>query len=235
MLAGTFARLWEGAAVALRRHGPRGAAARAMRILRRRVRTHADYVWYELDLGWARPEPALPDGFALRPATDRDLAEIGELPEATSAPAMRRLRAAGHEPWVVERGGRVAFICWIYRERAPVAGVGGGWIDLPPEVVCLEGSLTVPAFRGQGIAGGAWRAVAAGLAGEGVRALVTKVDERNGRSRAALAKAGFRAVAAMTLDRSWGRSRVAVRPAGDGIGPLLARLIAGRPGTDTDA
>jgi RimJ/RimL family protein N-acetyltransferase len=231
MLVGRLARLREAVAVALRRHGPRGTAARAMRILRRRIRVHADYVWYELDLRLARPEPALPDGFALRAATDRDLAEIGELPEAISAPAMRRLRAAGHEPWVVERGERAAFICWIYRGRAPVAGVRGGWIDLPPEVVCLEGSLTLPAFRGQGIARGAWCAVADGLAGEGVHALVTKVNEQNMPSRAALAKAGFRAVAAMTLDRNWGRSRVAVHPIGDGIGPVLARLIAGRPGT----
>jgi RimJ/RimL family protein N-acetyltransferase len=148
---------------------------------------------------------------------------------------MRRLRAAGHQPWIVERGGRVGFICWIHRRRAPVAGVRGGWIDLPPEVVGLEGSLTLPAFRGQGIARGAWSEVADGLAGEGVHAVVTKVEEQNGASRAALGRAGFREVAAMTLDRSWGRSRVTVRPTGDGAGPLLAQLIAGPSGTDSDA
>jgi RimJ/RimL family protein N-acetyltransferase len=230
MLLRRLARLCESVAIALRRHGARGVAARAMRILRRRIRVHADYVWYELDLRSARPGPALPDGFALRTASDRELAEIGKLPEATSAPAMRRLRAAGHEPWIVDRGGRVAFICWIYRERAPVAGVRGGWIDLPPAVVCLEGSLTLPAFRGRGIAPGAWSAVAEGLAGEGVHALVTKVEERNRASRTAVTKAGFRPIATMTLDRRWGRSRVAVRPAGDGVGPLLAQAIAADQG-----
>lgn len=231
MLAGRLARLWEGFEVALRRHGPRGAAAHALRILRRRVRVHADYVWFELDLRLPRPQLTLPDGFALRPATDRDLAEVGELREATSAPAMRRLRAAGHEPWIVDRGGRVAFICWTYRGRAPVPGVRGGWIELPAGLVCLEGSLTLPAFRGRGIAPGAWSAVADGLAGEDVHALVTRVEERNRASRAALGRTGFREVAAMTLDRNWGRSRVAVSFAGDGLGRLLARLIAGGAGT----
>jgi RimJ/RimL family protein N-acetyltransferase len=119
----------------------------------------------------------------------------------------------------------VVFVCWIFRGCTPVAGVKGGWIDLPGTIVCLEDSLTARPFRGLGIAPGAWCALADRLEDEGVHTIVTKVEVSNRASRVAVTKAGFRETAEMTLDREWGRTRVAVVPEGDGTGSVLARLI----------
>jgi RimJ/RimL family protein N-acetyltransferase len=220
-------RFCERAVIAVRRHGARGAVARALRRLVRRLRVHERHFWYELDLHSSRPRRELPEGFALNPAEESDLVQIAALPEATTIPVMRRWRAQGHELWTVGSGGRVAFVCWIFRGRAPVAAAKGHWIDLPGTIACVEDSITAPAFRGRGIAPGAWCALADRLESEGVQALVTKVEDWNQPSLAAVAKAGFHATAEMTLDREWGRSRVAVSPAGGGTGPLLAELIAG--------
>jgi RimJ/RimL family protein N-acetyltransferase len=166
----------------------------------------------------------------LRPAEESDLAQIAALPEATNVPVMRRLRAEGHELWIVGGNAGVVFACWIFRGRAPVAAAKGRWIEIPDSVICLEDSLTAPAFRGRGIAPGAWCALADRLGDEGVRAIVTKTEYLNRPSRRALAKTGFREIAEMTLDREWGRSRVAVSPDGDGSGQLLASLITGTGG-----
>jgi RimJ/RimL family protein N-acetyltransferase len=223
----TVWRFCERGVIAVRRHGARGAFARATRRFVRRLHAHERHTWYELDLRTSRPGLALPQDFALRAADDADLAQIATLPEATTVPVMRRLRAEGHELWIVDGSGVVAFVCWIFRARAPVAAAKGHWIDLPHSVVCLEDSLTAPAFRGQGIAPGAWCALADRLQSEGVQAMVTKVEDWNRPSHRALAKAGFRETAEMTLDREWGRSRVTVTAVGGGTGPLLARLIAG--------
>ena len=195
----------------------------------RHVRTHQHHVWYELDLRGSRPRRDLPDGFALRAAEDSDLPLVAEIPMATSAPILRDLQAEGHDLWVVKGGGHVAFVCWIFRGRAPVAGIKGGWLGLPSTIVCLEDSLTAPEFRGRGIAPGAWCAIADRLEREGVQAIVTKIEDWNTPSRVAVGKAGFVETADMTLDREWGRSRVAVFPNGDGNGQLLAELINERP------
>ena len=61
------------------------------------------------------------------------------------------------------------------------------------------------------------------------RCVVTKIEDWNTPSRVAVGKAGFVETADMTLDREWGRSRVAVFPNGDGNGQLLAELINERP------
>jgi RimJ/RimL family protein N-acetyltransferase len=216
----------ERAAQALRRHGARGSARIAVRRFGRRLYARERHLWYELDARGPRPSRELPAGFVLRQASDRDLSAIGALPEADSVPAMRRWRAHGHELWMVESdGGEVAFACWIFRERAPVAAAAGGWIDLPATIVCFEDSLTARSFRGRGIAPGAWCELADRLRDEGVEVIVTKVEVWNEPSRRAVAKAGFREIATMALDRRFGRRRVAVTPAGGATGPLLTALI----------
>ena len=213
--------------IAVRRHGARGAFARANRRFAWRLRAHERHTWYELDLRTSSAGLALPEDLALRLAEDADLVQIATLPEATTVPVMRRLRAEGHELWIVDGSGVVAFMCWIFRARAPVAAAKGHWIALPDSVVCVEDSLTAPAFRGQGIAPGVWCALAERLQCEGVQAIVTKVEHWNQPSHRAVDEAGFSETAEMTLDRGWGRSRVTMTSVGGGTGPLLARLIAG--------
>ena len=223
----TVWRFCERGLIAIRRHGARGAFARATRRFAWRLRAHERHTWYELDLRTSRAALPLPEDLALRLAEDADLAQIAALPEATTVPVMRRLRAEGHDLWIVDGSDVVTFMCWIFRARAPVAAAKGRWIDLPDSVVCVEDSLTAPAFRGQGIAPGAWCALADRLRCEGVQAMVTKVERWNQPSHRAVDKAGFRETAEMTLDREWGRSRVTVTATGGGTGPLLVRLIAG--------
>jgi RimJ/RimL family protein N-acetyltransferase len=217
----------ERAARALRRHGARGTARIAARRVGRRFYAHERHLWYELDPRGERPRRELPEGFAIRQARDADLSAIAALPEADSVPAMQRWRAHGDELWMVASArGEVAFACWIFRKRAPVAAAVGGWIDLPANVVCLEDSLTAAAFRGRGIAPGAWCELADRLLDDGVEMILTKVEDWNEPSRRAVAKAGFSETATMVLDRRWGRSRVTVAPVGDGrTGLLLATLI----------
>jgi RimJ/RimL family protein N-acetyltransferase len=222
-------RFLERALIAIRRHGVRDAFARAARRLAWRVHAHERHTWYELDVEAERPRPALANGFRLRLAEEPDLARVAALREATTVPVMRRLRAAGHELWIVDGSGVLGFACWVFRARAPVAAAKGRWIDLPESVVCLEDSLTAPEMRGRGIAPGAWCALADHLREQGVRTLVTKTEHWNEPSHRALAKAGFRETARMTLDRRWGRSRVTVTPLKGRAGPMLAELIAGSP------
>ena len=221
-----IARLPERALRTARVYGLRGTATRISRLLLQRVRAHHRHLWYELDLRGSRSRRELPAGFELTRAEDLDLADIAALPEAPSVPVMSGLRAKGHEVWLVRGGGRVVFVCWIFRDRAPVGGVSGGWIDLPSTIVCLEDSLTVPELRGRGIAPGAWSELADQLHDEGVHAIVTKVEDWNNASHVAVSKVGFQEIATMTLDRRWGRTRVTVEASGGGTGRLLGSLIS---------
>ena len=223
----TVGRFVERAFIAIRRHGVRDAFTRAARRLAWRFHAHERHTWYELGVETKQARLPLADGLRLRLAEESDLARVAALPEATTIPTMRRLRAGGHQLWIVDGGGALEFACWIFRAHAPVAAAKGHWIALPDSVVCLEDSLTAPEVRGRGIAPGAWCALADLLHREGVRAIVTKTEHWNQPSHRALAKAGFRETAEMTLDRSWGRSRVTVAPLDGGTGPLLAELIAG--------
>src|SRR2546421_12098605 len=111
----TVWRFCERGVIAIRRHGARGAVARAARRFARRLHAHERHTWYELDLRASRAGLVLPEDVALRPAGDADLAQIAALPEATSVPVMRRLRADGHELWIVDGSGGVAVLCWIVR------------------------------------------------------------------------------------------------------------------------
>jgi L-amino acid N-acyltransferase YncA len=224
---GPASRFLRRVARSLRAHGVRGVAKRVAWPWIIHVRLHERHIWYELDLRAAHPPCHLPGGFESRRADESDLPNVADLPDAAPVSRMRRLRDKGHDLWLVERDGAIAFVCWIFRGRAPVTAAKGGWIELPDTIVSLEDSLTVAAFRGRGIAPGAWSAIAEALRAEGVHALITKIEDHNRASRAAVAKAGFREVAEMTLDRDWGRSHVTVSPS-TGTGRLLASLIVGQ-------
>ena len=75
--------------------------------------------------------------------------------------------------------------CWIFRERTPVFAARSGWLKLPLDTVCLEDSVTSPAYRGRGLAGAAWSEIARVLQGQHVGAMITQSQPRTTRRRGA--------------------------------------------------
>jgi L-amino acid N-acyltransferase YncA len=124
----------------------------------------------------------------------------------------RRRRAAGADLWFMREGACAAFACWIFRHRTPMLAARNGWLTLPPFTVCLEDSVTSPAYRGRGLASAAWLGIARDLQDEHLGAIITKVAEDNTASRRAVEKAGFEPVAMMTLTRRGRRSQVELQP-----------------------
>jgi GNAT superfamily N-acetyltransferase len=198
------------AVVSLRHRGLPASARLAFEKVRRIGGYSAVSLWYELALQGDRPRRSLPHGLELS-ATGPD--EIGLLEQIPVDPAVARLDAArarsrldqGATLWVVTKGDQVAFACWTFLEAMPMQEARDGTLALPAGVVCLEDSVSSPAFRGQGIAPAAWGTIADRLAAGGYRAMVTKVGEENAASRRAVEKAGFREVARMHVGRR-GRS-----------------------------
>jgi ribosomal protein S18 acetylase RimI-like enzyme len=207
----------------------RGAADTA-RLLRRRVkdRVHLSesHVWYGLELGAPRPRWQLDEGLVLRRAGEHDLDAVSALPDAGSQLALAAALEEGHHLWLVEEGGTAAFCCWTHWDRAPVAAAPDGWLDLPAGTVCVEDSVTSPAYRGRGVAPAAWCGIADDLADAGQKALITKVEVDNRSSRRAVEKAGFAEVAIMARNRRFTRTRVDVRSVSDGLGSELTRLLS---------
>jgi GNAT superfamily N-acetyltransferase len=160
-----------------------------------RVYLREVFVWFELELGAANPRE-LPEGMELVRATPSniDLAVQTGKGRHTGARHME----AGHDLWVVREGEQAAFSCWTYRQRAPFAGAPGGWLDLPARTPCLEDSVTMPDFRGKGVAPAAWAQICAALREEGCDRLITKVRVENTPSRRACLKAGFEEVGEMS-------------------------------------
>jgi RimJ/RimL family protein N-acetyltransferase len=112
--------------------------------------------------------------------------------------------------WIVTEGDRLAFACWIFRDRTPVWAARGGALELPGDIGCLGDSHASPDFRGRGVAPAAWSGIADHYQGVGLRALMTKVAEDNQPSRRAVEKAGFRAAARMHVDKHGWTTRVQV-------------------------
>lgn len=210
----------------LRRHGPLGAARLAAGRLRRAVRMRDRYIWYELRLDEERPRRELPDGFELQIAREtRDLELFSALQSCGLTKTLERVRDG--LPWLVAADGQAAFACWTFLRRTPVRALPSDWLELPEHVACLEDSVTGPHFRGRGIAPGAWTALADHLAGEGYRAIVTKVMDTNVPSRRAVEKAGFREVASFELVRTGPRVNLVARGDRDSTGAYLAREMNG--------
>jgi GNAT superfamily N-acetyltransferase len=172
------------------------------------------HIWYALALAGDRPRRDLPAGFQLRPATAADVEAVADLPGQPSAAGLAARLGGTARLYVVDTGGRVAFACTVFAERTPTVASKDGWLDLPPDTVCLEDSSTSPEFRGRGIAPAAWTALADQLARDGYATLVTKIEAANAPSRKAAAKAGFGEAADMRLRRIGPFTRVALSPLG---------------------
>lgn len=211
---------------AMARHGAKGLAVSAARKGLRRVRLREAHVWSELRVAAALQGAELDPPLALTrpPYAQLDLVEqVGQ-----SADSARARHADGHEQWLVLDGSTVAFACWIFRGRAPVAAHADGWLPLPAGTVCLEDSVTAPTHRGRGIAPRAWTLLAAMLHEEGVASMITKIEVENVPSRKAVGKAGFKEVAVQRFERLGRRERVTVEvldgaPMGAALRDALAR------------
>ena len=110
---------------------------------------------------------------------------------------------------------RAVFCCWVFRKRMPTVAARGGWKDLPPKTVCLEGVVTDAGYRGRGIAPAAWSLIAQNLKGDGIQTIAIKVEEKNRSMRRAVQKAGFREMAITDFRQVAGMSRVQVLPVGE--------------------
>lgn len=193
----------------VRRHGVSGTFRRAMaasgRMARRLPYLHERHVWYRLDLERGWPQRELPPGFEIVRGGAGELPFLKQLETVGYIEGLRRIES-GADFWLIRNGGNAAFSCWIFRRRAPVLAAPGGWLDLPEGIVCLEDTVTAPHYRGRGLAPAAYSWVTDSLAQEGVKAIVTKIEEINIPARRAVEKAGLRPVATMNLLRiGWTR------------------------------
>jgi ribosomal protein S18 acetylase RimI-like enzyme len=197
----------------IRRHGVAGSLQRIASMIRRdvgrRVALHEQHVWYALELAASHPPIQWQGDIAFSRIAAHDLAYLSQLETVGNLEARQRL-AQGAELWLAREGPHAVFACWIFRNRTPVLAARGGWLELPDGVVCLEDSVTSPAYRGRGIAPAAWSRVANELQHEGSKTIITKVASDNVPSRRAVERAGFRPLATMTLDQRWLNTRVHV-------------------------
>lgn len=210
----------------VRRRGLAGTAHALGGRLREKAYSREEHVWYALDLR-ERPRPPMPRGLELRRLQPGQLGRLEELPNH-AAHAIEARQADDAELWAVLEAAEPAFACWIFPTRTPVAAARDGWLAVPEATVCLEHSVTSPAYRGRGVAPAAWAAVADHVGEAGSSAMITKVSSDNLPSRRAVEKAGFREVAAMRLARLGPRRRVRVerRPDEPLADELAARLEA---------
>jgi GNAT superfamily N-acetyltransferase len=208
----------------LRRHGVRGVARIAGSMLADRLYLQEEFVWYELELAAATPRE-LPAGMELVRVIEADI----DLAEQTGKGHYSgvRLMRAGHDLWVVREGDRGAFSCWTYRGSAPVVGAPRGWLQLPEQTICLEDSVTMPDFRGKGVAPAAWAGICAALLEEGCTRMITKVHVENAPSRKACLKAGFEEVGEMRFSRVGPREKVSFSYASTPVARLLEERLTG--------
>lgn len=173
----------------VRRHGLRGA-------VRRTGDVGVPYWWHRLDLENGIVDRQLPSGIKLRRVGPEDLDLYAQLAPADNVTAdnvkqASRWLVAGNDLWLALRGRQTAFACWIYRHRMPMGPARDGWLTFPRGTAFLEHSVTSSDFRGQGVAPGAWSAIARHLRDEGLITLFTKVNEDNVVTHKSLAKVGF--------------------------------------------
>jgi GNAT superfamily N-acetyltransferase len=197
MLPG-IAELFERGSRGIRRFGLMGSVRRlaslARHALARSVYIRERHLWYVLKLNAPVSRNTCPPGFDLVRAGSEDVGLLDALPTIGAHEARRR-RAAGADLWFMREGACAAFACWIFRHRTPMLAARNGWLTLPPFTVCLEDSVTSPAYRGRGLASAAWLGIARDLQDEHLGAIITKVAEDNTASRRAVEKAGFEPVA----------------------------------------
>jgi ribosomal protein S18 acetylase RimI-like enzyme len=188
------------AARTLRREGLLRTAKRAHRSIRmyglratlgRSSELTHSHSWFRLDLSNGFVERPLPDGLELRRGGEDQLPWFGQLAARDNMLVAESWVEAGGECWVLLSGQRTAFTCWSFPRRVPMGAADGGWLKLPPGTVALQHSRVAPEFRGREIGPAAWSAIAGALAGEGVRTLVVRVDDRKDGAQRAFTKVGF--------------------------------------------
>lgn len=200
-------RLWR----AIVRYGVGGALRAAPARLWGRVFLFEHHVWYALDVAAQRSRRELEERLTLRRGGESDLDLLARLPTVSTDQARLRL-ARRNALWLVLDGEQLLFACWIFHGETPVVAAHGREMRLGDDTVCLEDSVTAAAARGRGVAPGAWTSIADGLARDGVRQLITKVEGQNIASRKAVEKVGFQPVALMHFLRigPWEQTRVDV-------------------------
>jgi len=193
---------------AIERRGVLGLAQESLTRAVHGVHRHEQHIWYDLRVADVPAVSSFDAPLQLCLASPDQLS----LTEAVGRSALdaRVWHGRGHHLWLVLDGATVAFACWIFRGRTPVHAARGGWLALPEDTVCLEHSITAPAYRGLGIAPRAWMQIANHLAGEGLATMITKVETDNVASRKAVGKAGFREIATQRFDRVGRRVSVSV-------------------------
>lgn len=201
---------------ALLRYGPSGCVRKAISSARRLAYMRQNHFWYRLDLlAEGRPRYGLWQGLRLIRAGEQDLPLLDQLQTVGRNEAQRRLHL-GADLWIVRKDETPVFSCWTFHSRSPVFAARGGWLELPEGTVCLEDSMTAPVYRGLAVGPVAWSQIGGILAGEGVGAMVTKIDRDNVASRRAVQKIGFKEIASMTHVRIGPWSSVEVESVGEG-------------------
>lgn len=198
----------------MRCHGLAGSLIRATRIMTKRASRlpylREQHLWWLMDLAKERPHLPLPHGMRAQRLEPAEMQAGGMLTEIGFVERQRRL-ADGAELWGVTDAGMVVSSCWIFRQRAPALASRGGWFDLPDDAVCMEDPLTLPCYRGRGIASAGWSHFGDALAARGVRAIIGKVKITDTAwRRPSLVRAGFKPIAHMDLTRVWMQPRVTI-------------------------
>jgi hypothetical protein len=219
-VSGELARLGRAA----RQLGVRGAIRLAVVGLGRLAYLREAHVWYRLDLLSDLQRVELPRGMALVNGL-LALRLLEQLPDVRRRVVRRRI-SEGAELWIAHCDGRAVLSCWCFRKRTPALPSRGGWIDLPPATMGLDGAVGTHDAWGTGEIAAGWSALAGALADEGAEALVTKVEETNLPCRRAIEAVGFRAVASMQLSRIGGHARVALHLHEDGTTQFLRAQLA---------
>ena len=182
------------------------------------------HVWYELSLETERPRKSLAPEFTLVRGTPDDIPLLDELPTVNERAARQRLKD-GNDLWLVLEDRRPAFACWIFNDSMPVVAARGGQLRFPPEIVCLEDSVTSASYRGRGVAPAAWSEIADKLEQTGVRSIITKIEVSNVPSRRAVAKSGFREIATMHFRRIGPREHTTVEAENGAVADWLAKQL----------
>jgi len=131
----------------------------------------------------------------------------------------------GADLWLVLDDRRPAFACWIFHGSMPVLAAPNGQLALPPEIVCLEDSVTSASYRGRRVAPAAWSQIANRLEQNAVRSIITKIEESNTASRRAIVKSGFHEIATMHFRRVGLQQHTTVQAGTGAAADLLAEQL----------
>lgn len=194
--------------------GVGGVASVAAQRFKDEVSLDETHVWSMLDLTREFPVRELPEGTELIRATEAQTELLAGLDTVSPESARERIRG-GNALWITLLHGELSFACWIFRDRTPVLSAPGGWMHLPPDIVCLEDSIASPTVRGRGIAPATWSELGLIYREQGIETIITKIRDDNIPSRKAVVKCGFEEIAT-TRYRRKGLNRYATAKHGEG-------------------